>query len=456
MNDSRELKKIIAEKNKVLKGSSFLIDKDTTNKIDRESFMYENMDKNLAFLFEKKINNLNHDKLLKNFRDKYKNYRHEWNSQPYRCINNKYLGNEMKKNNINPLCVDIEIASICDLACPFCYREYIVTPDKIINEELCYNLIDQAASLKVPSMKFNWRGEPLLNPKIYDYINYAKKKGILETIINTNATNLNQKNSERLIESGLDMMIYSFDGGSKKTYEKMRPGRFKENLFEKVYENIKNFKKIKDSKNSFFPFTKIQMILTKDTFNEVESFYNLFSQYVDDVSVNQYSERGGEISDLSENDKKNYENLINKYNLSNDTPYMKDVDGNLSISLGREACKQPFQRLLVTYEGKVAMCCYDWGANHTIGYSDKKAFNNENEYHEITEKIKNKKKGFELLNEAKPAKNWNKPEKKVQTLDDIWFGKEIDKVRKKHIEGQSDKVQICKKCTFKDVYQWSK
>ena len=42
------------------------------------------------------------------------------------------------------------------------------------------NLINQAAELKVPSIKFNWRGEPLLHPKLFDYIKYAKEKGILE------------------------------------------------------------------------------------------------------------------------------------------------------------------------------------------------------------------------------------------------------------------------------------
>ena len=31
----------------------------------------------------------------------------------------------------------------------------------------------------------------------------------------------------------------------RKTYEKMRPGRFQKNKFEKVYENIKNFAKMK-------------------------------------------------------------------------------------------------------------------------------------------------------------------------------------------------------------------
>ena len=49
----------------------------------------------------------------------------------------------MLNEKIIPLCVDVEVASICDLACPFCYREFIVTPDKIINEKLCLDLIDQ-------------------------------------------------------------------------------------------------------------------------------------------------------------------------------------------------------------------------------------------------------------------------------------------------------------------------
>jgi MoaA/NifB/PqqE/SkfB family radical SAM enzyme len=47
--------------------------------------------------------------------------------------------------------------------------------------------------------------------------------------------------AEELISSGLDLLIYSFDGGSKKTYDKLRVGRFKQNKFEDILENIKNF-----------------------------------------------------------------------------------------------------------------------------------------------------------------------------------------------------------------------
>ena len=75
--------------------------------------------------------------LLDDFKKRFKKYREDWNLQPKTCIEKKFLSSEMIKKRITPLCVDIEVASICDLACPFCYREFIVTPDKIINEKLC-------------------------------------------------------------------------------------------------------------------------------------------------------------------------------------------------------------------------------------------------------------------------------------------------------------------------------
>ena len=190
-----------------------------------------------------------------------------------RIIRDKFSNHEIKKQNIFPLCVDIETAAVCDLACPFCYRQFIATPDKIISEELCYKIIDQAAEMNVPSIKFNWRGEPLLHPKLSNFIKYAKKKGILETIINTNATKLNTSISKKLIESGLDILIFSFDGGTKKTYEKLRPGRFKKNNFDDIYNNIKNFKSVRENLKSVLPITKVQMVLTEETYQEQDNFF---------------------------------------------------------------------------------------------------------------------------------------------------------------------------------------
>jgi len=257
-----------------------------------------------------------------------------------------------------------------------------------------------------------------------------------------------------LIDSGLDFMIYSFDGGTKETYEKMRPGRFKDNSFEKVYSNIRNFSQIKKRKNSKFPYTKIQMILTEDTHNEKDEFFNLFKDCVDDVSLSQYTERGGKLSDLDEDSQSVYYHLLLKHNMPKGTPYMKDAFGNIKLSKGRIPCEQPFQRLLITYEGRVAMCCYDWGATYPVGYSNEKALNNVKDYTDIIEKVKKEKKGFELLKSIKMPKQFNNPEQKISSINDIWYGKEIELVRQKHIHNKGEEVNICKNCSFKDVYKW--
>ena len=206
------------DKQDILIGStklSSLIEK----KFDKNQYMIENMQENLAFKNYLVKNNIKDKNIVKEelekFQNSFREYRKNW-------------VNAAKNKNINkPLSLDLEIAAICDLACPHCHREYLVTPDKIMNEALYKKMVDEAADMGVPSIKLIWRGEPLLHPKLKEFIIYAKKSGILEVIINSNATNLDENKSRELIESGLDLLIYSFDGGTKDTYEKMRPGRFK-------------------------------------------------------------------------------------------------------------------------------------------------------------------------------------------------------------------------------------
>ncbi len=438
------MKNIQKNKQDILVGSSKLNDKKKSI-FDKKNYMLEHMNLNRAFTHIVDKNGFDDVKkkdLLNDYRENYEEYRYNWTNS----LN--------VKNKSRPLSVDIEIAAICDLACPHCHREFLVTPDKVINFDLYKSIIDQAVKLNVPSVKLIWRGEPLLHPKVKELIQYAKESGIVEVIINTNGTNLNTKKANDLIDSGLDQLIYSFDGGTKETYEKMRPGRFKKNNFDDVFNNIKSFYEIRKKRNSKFPITKIQMIMTKDTRDEVENFYSLFGDIVDDVTITQYNERGGNISDLDKQTKDKIMNYFKKNNLPEKTPYMVDIDNNIFVSLKRKPCEQIYQRLMVTYSGRVGMCCHDWGARHGIGYLSKEAFNEENDKQEVVKKINKNQKGFQLLKDAKNPKNLNEPEKKIETLKDIWQGKELERVRNFHENGKIDSIPVCKNCTFKDTYDW--
>ena len=216
------------KKQEILEGSSYLKSKQN-KKFDRIDFMIEYMAYNSAYknhLKKNKIKDKNF-KILKKFKKKFYDYRFGWKNNAKKYYNNNLdFGKIDTELQDNPLCVDIETAAICDLACPHCFREYLITPDKIMNFDLYKKIINSLSKMDVPSIKLNWRGEPLLNPQLGNFIKYAKENEILEVSINTNATKLDKKKSEELIKSGLDLIIFSFDGGTKETYEKMRPGRY--------------------------------------------------------------------------------------------------------------------------------------------------------------------------------------------------------------------------------------
>ena len=438
------------DQKKIQAGSSKLINKEA---FDKDNYMIENMLLNAAYIFHLENNNINDNSLknqvLQDFKKKYNDYRSHWINVNKNIIEKK-IQNHLKK----PYCIDIEVASICDLACPHCYREYIVTPDKIMKEELFKKIIKQIEELEVPSIKLNWRGEPLLNPKILEFIDLAKKAGVIEVSINTNATTLDEKKAEKLINSGLDQIIFSFDGGSKKTYEKMRPGRFKDNKFDIIYENIKNFCLKKKELNKVFPITKIQMVMTKTTRNEVGSFLNLFSDIIDDVVVTQYQERGGNLDDVTDEQK----NKLQIYEKNNSIrQYIAKANGDLLVSTDRKTCDQPYQRLMIAYNGQVGMCCHDWGARHCVGYLDKDGIDiYENELNETLKNVKNNKKGFELLKNVEMPEKFYEPEKKISTLKEIWLGKELQSIRSLHEAGNIDQINVCKNCTYKNSYNWKK
>jgi radical SAM protein with 4Fe4S-binding SPASM domain len=88
-----------------------------------------------------------------------------------------------------PLNIDIELASLCNLACPYCFwgeqdfnskmREKAwdgVTNTRFMSEELALRVIDECAAIGVPAIKMNWRGESTLHPQYSEIMLYAKNK----------------------------------------------------------------------------------------------------------------------------------------------------------------------------------------------------------------------------------------------------------------------------------------
>ena len=75
-----------------------------------------------------------------------------------------------------------------------------------------------------------------------------------------------------MIKSTLDLLVLSFDGVTKETYEKIR----KKANFESTFQNINYFLELK-SRAKKAPYTMIQLIYQQENFNEAKEFYKKLS-----------------------------------------------------------------------------------------------------------------------------------------------------------------------------------
>ena len=136
-----------------------------------------------------------------------------------------------------PHLIWIEPTSTCNLNCIMCDRK-AVSQRKVgfMDFELFTKIVDEAASLGVLQIEMGLGGEPLLHPRLTNMIEYAKNKGLMVGF-NTNANLLDEQKSRALLNSKLDSIIFSVDGASKETYEKIRL----KGDYDIVTKNIKTF-----------------------------------------------------------------------------------------------------------------------------------------------------------------------------------------------------------------------
>lgn len=112
---------------------------------------------------------------------------------------------------------------------------------------------------------------------------------------------------------------------------------------------------------------------------------------------------------------------------------------------------------MVSYDGTVHMCCYDWAAEHPVGYVNATAYRDGMEdYAAVVRSAKRGARGFELLSDVAMPIRYVFPAEKVQTLEEIWNGALLNEVREAHIRSRVDEVPICRKCPLRETYRWGR
>ena len=162
---------------------------------------------------------------------RYQEYRRKWKEWPEKFQSGDF-----------PLHLDIEPTNVCNLRCPFCATTYNKYNNGFMAEKTWKKILDEAGRHNLYSLKFTYRGEPLLHKDLPRMVAYAKDAGVMDVYFNTNAVKLDEETIHKLIDAGLDRISISFEGMDKRIYEKYRVG----SDFDLVVKNIDLMKKIKD------------------------------------------------------------------------------------------------------------------------------------------------------------------------------------------------------------------
>lgn len=133
---------------------------------------------------------------------------------------------------ISEFIVDLELSSICNLNCIFCFRDQIKRTSPFLGEEAVDHLIKHLDGHKV--VWFSGMGEPFLHPHIAAIV--AKIKGSGAKIYsNTNGTAPEFKRRlPECIQNGLDFVNVSIYGLDRVFYQ----GNTGKDVFELVKQNV--------------------------------------------------------------------------------------------------------------------------------------------------------------------------------------------------------------------------
>lgn len=294
----------------------------------------------------------------------------------------------MKSKLLIPKRVAIETVFGCNASCTMCVIDLPTERKKgIMPFEMSKHILDELLPYKnqINRLDFFGLGEPLLDPYLFQRIKYAKEKGFRNIAISTNADLLDKEKQKKLLETGIDAVLFSIDSVKKEIHEKIRRGV----KFERVVGNCQSIIKMRDRGNykTRFIMRFIRQDCNKDEWEPFKKFWKpkLSKEKKDLLIVYNMHTWGGEISTKD--------------------AILKDSGRNPEIE--KQPCHRINEILIILADGSVPLCNEDF---HHCKYN------------------------FGNVKDKSPI--------------EIFNCEKFNRIRQIHLEGKKNTLELCRECTI--------
>lgn len=163
----------------------------------------------------------------------------------------------------------VEVCAECNLACSMCHHPSMKRPKGKMPFELWRKCADEVAAV-APRTEcwFSFCGEPLLAPeRLLEMLAYGKSVGLRSLNINSNGMLLTADLAERVLDSGVDLIVFGIDGFTAGTFERIRVRAVRDT----VYANVEHLLALRRARSSG-PEIQVQFIEMDENSHEIDAF----------------------------------------------------------------------------------------------------------------------------------------------------------------------------------------
>ncbi len=238
-----------------------------------------------------------------------------------------------------PIRLWFDSSSYCNLKCKMCPNKAL-SKDVLgtMDYDLFTRIIDQVVGY-VGDINMHHRGEPLLNPRLFDMIRYARDRDI-RVRFHTNGCLMTEDKAAALIDVQPDLISFSIDGFDKESYENVRIG----GSFEKTVGNVMKLLELRRKAKKKLPYVVVERItfLHQEITPEIETRTAKLEKEFLDAGVNEVVAKDEFIWAEEEMEKR-------------ETP------------LTYKKCTFPWYAMVIGWNGDVTPCPQDFFAKMVMG-----------------------------------------------------------------------------------------
>ena len=248
-----------------------------------------------------------------------------------------------------PYSLFVDVCNACNFKCKFCAIQY--ANKKLPFRKMCmdYDLfrkvIDDLRKFPEPlkMLRLAANGEPLLNKRLPEMIEYARG-GVTQWIeFVSNASLLTPELNRKLVSAGLDRIRISIEGIGEEQYYEMSGVKIDWNKF------VANIKDLYEHKGNCEIYIKT-VDAAVDTEEKREKFFSTFGDICDKISIEHV------IPIWT-----GYDEIYQDFDIET----AEGLHGHAVKEL--DVCPFPFYSFVINPDGEVTVCCNDWERKISMG-----------------------------------------------------------------------------------------